>query len=296
MTLEKLDFDVKNKTDFSKILTSVEMQAKRKILSLIEIQKNWKEFKEFLEENGFKKFSDFYNIKISAFKGLLDKNKEFAIFYYNATWDAFWQIKFESIIRFAEMIWIWSKHIEISREQKILKENKPKNFPEIKKDEEIEISARQNFLWNNFEITEEDKKEFREFFMQNWFETYYDFSLLTVEQFQRLLNKNCKLRKRYCKLMTVRFMKIKSKSFLVFVEKLWFENDEVQLKKDIISLLNNNWIFYKNSKFNLESLRRNLATHSNVIYFFHKSINKHPKNVWHSDLQHIFEILWFVDN
>jgi hypothetical protein len=40
MTLEKLDFDVKNKTDFSKILTSVEMQAKRKILSLIEIQKN----------------------------------------------------------------------------------------------------------------------------------------------------------------------------------------------------------------------------------------------------------------
>lgn len=50
MTLEKLDFDVKNKTDFSKILTSVEMQAKRKILSLIEIQKNWKEFKEFLEE------------------------------------------------------------------------------------------------------------------------------------------------------------------------------------------------------------------------------------------------------
>lgn len=296
MTLEKLDFDVKNKTDFSKILTSVEMQAKRKILSLIEIQKNWKEFKEFLEENGFKKFSDFYNIKISAFKGLLDKNKEFAIFYYNATWDAFWQIKFESIIRFAEMIWIWSKHIEISREQKILKENKPKNFPEIKKDEEIEISARQNFLWNNFEITEEDKKEFREFFMQNWFETYYDFSLLTVEQFQRLLNKNCKLRKRYCKLMTVRFMKIKSKSFLVFVEKLWFENDEVQLKKDIISLLNNNWIFYKNSKFNLESLRRNLATHSNIIYFFRKSINKHPKIVWHSDLQHIFEILWFINN
>ena len=56
MTLEKLDFDVKNKTDFSKILTSVEMQAKRKILSLIEIQKNWKEFKEFLEENGFKKY------------------------------------------------------------------------------------------------------------------------------------------------------------------------------------------------------------------------------------------------
>lgn len=80
MTLEKLDFDVKNKTDFSKILTSVEMQAKRKILSLIEIQKNWKEFKEFLEENGFKKFSDFYNIKISAFKGLLDKNKEFQYF------------------------------------------------------------------------------------------------------------------------------------------------------------------------------------------------------------------------
>lgn len=140
--------------------------------------------------------------------------------------------------------------------------------------------------------------EIEKIFIEKWFESYYDFYFLKIDDFKKILEENEEIRSFFHKKTWKAISKISRTDFLDFIE-IFFKKQNIQeLLQDLYLFFQEKWIYYLDSYFlqlDLQNIKDEIYKNNKLKYSFKKLSRKNISELSYDDFWNILKKLWFQE-